>query len=144
MSKFAKLSSLEVDKDHTVPFTLYAIEGEPALIVRPALESNKGYFNASLRGARKNMRAVKGGNITAGLLDETRDADRALYAEHVVVGWNGITDDSGKAVPFSGDDCRDFLNQLPNWLFDELREFCGSPTNFLKTDQVDADATGKN
>lgn len=144
MSKFGHLKKLEVGNDQTGEFHMHALEGEPVLVVKPALESNRGYFNASLRSSRKNMRAIRNGNLTAGMLDETRETDRELYVGHVVVGWRNVVDAKGKPVEFNSSDCRDFLAALPNWLFDELREFCGTPGNFIQEDQVDAEATAGN
>lgn len=144
MSQFAHLKKLDVQGGQTAEFHLHALDGTPVLHVRPALESNTSYFNASLKSSRKNMRAMRNGNINAGLLDETRETDRELYAKHVVVGWKGIQDAQGKDVPFTREVCAEFLDALPNWLFDELREFCGTPVNFIDDDQVDGEAVGKN
>lgn len=144
MSQFSHLKRLDVQGGQTAEFRMHALEGEPALTVRPALESNTQYFNAALKGSRKNMRSIRNGSVSAGLLDETRENDRELYAKHVVVGWRGVQDSSGKQVQFTREVCAEFLEALPNWLFDELREFCGTPTNFIADDQVDAEAVGKN
>lgn len=144
MSQFAHLKKMEVSGGQTAEFKMHALEGTPVLTVKPAMESNKPYFNASLKASRSNMRSIRNGNVTAGLLDETRETDRELYGKHVVVGWHNVQDGSGKPVAFSRDVAADFLEALPNWLFDELREFCGTPSNFIRDDQVDTEAVAKN
>lgn len=144
MSQFGHLKKMEVKGGSTAEFKMHALDGTPVLTVKPAMESNKAYFNASLKASRSNMRSIRNGNVTAGLLDETRETDRELYGKHVVVGWSNVMDSSGKPVQFSRDIAADFLEALPNWLFDELREFCGTPSNFIADDQVDTESTAKN
>lgn len=145
MSQFSHLKKLEVKGGSTADFKMHALDGTPVLTVKPAMESNKQYFNASLKASRSNMRSIRNGNVTAGLLDETRETDRVLYGKFVLVGWSGVLDGSGKQVPFSREIAGDFLDALPNWLFDELREFCGTPSNFIEDDdQVDTEAVAKN
>ncbi|UFK26769.1 hypothetical protein [Roseobacter phage RDJL6] len=144
MSQFAHLKKMEVQGGKTAEFKMHALEGTPVLTVKPAMESNKAYFNASLKASRSNMRSIRNGNVTAGLLDETRETDRELYGKHIIVGWNNVLDSSGKSVPFDRSVASDFLEALPNWLFDELREFCGTPSNFIEDHQVDTEAVAKN
>lgn len=144
MTQFAHLKQMEVKGGQTANFKMHALDGEPVLIVKPAMESNKPYFNASLKASRSNMRSIRNGNVTAGLLDETRAMDRDLYSKHVIVGWTNIQDSAGKDVPFDRSVVGDFLEALPNWLFDELREFCGTPSNFIEDGQVDTEAVAKN
>lgn len=144
MTQFAHLKKLDVSGTQTAEFHMHAIDGEPVLVMAPAMESNKPYFNASLKSSRKNMRSIRNGNVSAGMLDETRETDRELYAAHVVKGWKNVTDASGKPVQFTREVCAEFLAALPNWLFDEVREFAGTPANFITDDQVDAEAVAKN
>jgi len=144
MTQFAHLKKMEVKGGTTAEFNMHSLEGAPVLSVRPAMESNKPYFNASLKASRSNMRSIRNGNVTAGLLDETRETDRDLYGKFVVVGWENVQGGDGKNVNFNREIAADFLEALPNWLFDELREFCGTPSNFIADDIVDAEAVAKN
>lgn len=144
MSTFSHLKRLEVSGTTTAEMKLHALDGNPVLILAPALESNKPFFNDSLKASRKNMRAVRNGNVSANMLEETRDEDRVLYARHIVTGWRNVTDGAGKPVPFSREVCEEFLQALPNWLFDEVREFAGTPSNFIQGGQVDVEAVAKN
>lgn len=126
---FSHLKQLDV-KNKTVDYPIYQIAGEPVLVLKPATEANKPYFNAVLKRSRRNIRAVQSGAINNKMLAENRDEDRELYPRHVIADWKGITDSKGKPVDFSVDACRSFLEALPDWVFDEIRNFAGSSANF--------------
>lgn len=147
MADFSHLSKLNPSSDRTAEYAFYQIEGEPVLYVLPAAESNRPFYNSMLRRAPKTQRRLKGGGINEGLVREARDEDRELYAKFIVRGWKGVVDSEGKEVPFSFEACEQFLTALPNWLFDDLRAFCGELSNFLEEDAVtqkDAEDLGKN
>lgn len=133
---FGHLKQLEV-VDRTARFTLHAIKllsedaPAPVLIVRPASEANKGYFNALLKHSRTYAAQVQAGAVTESAIAENRKQDVALYAAHVVIGWENVVGADGSPVSFSKEACADLLGALPNWLFDDLRMFCGRPVNFL-------------
>lgn len=63
--------------------------------------------------------------------DELRDASRRLYPEHVVRGWRGVCDTSGKPVEFTVDACRELFAKLPAWILDRIRLFALRPENFV-------------
>lgn len=114
----------------------------PVLLVKPATESNRVFANEQLRMTKKNATAVRAGAVNMQMIAETRDNDRKLYAQHVVVGWEGIYDSHGELVPFSHEECGKFLDALPDWAFDEVRNFCTSPQSFVE--QVSVVAIAKN
>jgi len=126
---FSHLKSLEV-RNKTAEYSLFQISGEPTLILKPATEANKGYFNSVLRRSRRNLRAVKSGAISQKMIKENRDEDKELYPKHIITGWVDIKDSSGEDVLFSPDNCADFLEVLPDWIFDDIRNFAGSSENF--------------
>lgn len=126
---FSHLKNLEV-KDKTVDYSLFQINGEPTLVLKPATEANKGYFNSVLRRSKRNLRAVKSGSISQKMIKENREEDKELYPKHIIVGWKDMKDSSGKDVPFSTENCTDFLEVLPDWIFDDIRNFAGSSENF--------------
>lgn len=139
MSNFSKLKKLELTSVSTATYTFPNIDGSPQVIVRPATEINKQYFNALLKRARKNARATP----TVGIIAENRTEDRELYAQHIITGWTRmeqITDDT----TFNLQNCKDFLAALPDYEFDSLREFCSNPVNFLEGESIDAELTAKN
>jgi hypothetical protein len=129
MTKFGHLKALDV-QDKTAEYTIYQIAGEPTLILKSATEENKGYFNAILRRSRRNMQAFKAGAVNKKILDENRREDKELYPKYVIQGWRNVKDSEGNAVEFSKDECADFLDALPNWIFDEIRAFAGESSNF--------------
>jgi hypothetical protein len=140
---FSYLRDLEV-RDKTARCTIYQVKGEPVLIVRPATEANKPYFNAVLRRTRRNVRAVQAGAVSAAMIAENRAEDRELFPKFVVSGWEGVRDGSGQDVPFSEDACACFIEALPDWLFDEVRGFAGNSANFTGGDVIDAEGRAKN
>ena len=146
MSKFGHLKELEVTAESTAEFPMHwiTVNGKsPTLILKAATEANKPYFNALLKHSGKSRQQLKAGNVNAGLIEENRDQDRDLYPRFVIQGWLDMIDgDSGKDVKFSQKECGDFLDELPDWLFDNVREFAGSPTNF--TDVMDLQVNAGN
>ena len=139
MSDFSHLAKLE--PQDTVKYVLYQIQGEPALIMAPALESNKPYFNAILKKGRKLARRA-GRNVNRAMLREARDDDRQIYPKHIIRGWEKVVDAKNKPVKFTEDDCVAFLKAMPDWVFDELRVFASNPQNFLD-EEVDTDELGE-
>lgn len=144
MTDFANLKSLEVKAEKTSPFTIYQIEGEPVLHIAPATEANKPYFNALLKRSRKNQRRINSGNFTGAIIQENRDNDRELYPRFVIRGWDEVIDSSGDAVPFNTQNATDFLQALPDWLFDEIRNFATDPQSFVNEPTVDVEELSGN
>jgi hypothetical protein len=128
---FSHLQKLDV-ADKTARFTVYQIQGEPVLILKPANEANKPYFNAVLKRSRRNVRAIQAGHVNQVMIAETREKDRELFSKFVIVGWENVQDVNGEQVPFSSAACEEFLRALPNWLFDEIRNFAGMSLNFTE------------
>lgn len=143
MPDFSHLEKLDVQRDRIVHYVMYNIEGEPVLHIGPATEANRPYFNALLRKSRSTARIVKAKSMTAGVVEENREDDRILYAKHVVKGWTGIADKEGNEVPFTEENCLDFLKALPGWLFDDLRQYAGDTQNFL-VDEMNTEEVAKN
>ena len=143
MSDFSHLAKLDVGVAEATDYTFYQIEGEPTLTVAPATESNRPYFNATLRRSRKNVRAITANSISAGMIASNREEDKAMFVAFIIKGWRDVEDSDGKEVPFTQDNVRDFLNALPNWIFDDLRTFVTNPANFLDDGIVEAEVTGK-
>lgn len=142
---FSQLSKLNPAR--TARYVLYQVQGEPALIVAPAAENNRGYFNAILKRSKKSIRRLRSGNISESMIRESRDEDRELYAQHILQGWEGVVDSVGAPAEFNADNALAFLRSMPNWMFDELRSFCGSAESFLEAQEMsaeDVEEQGKN
>lgn len=129
MTDFSHLKNLDV-KDKSAQYTIHQIAGTPVLTIKPATEANKPYFNAVLKKSRRNVRALKAGAINQVMIAENREQDRDLFPKFVVTGWIGLTDAKGKEVEFNRENCEAFLRALPDWIFDEVRDFAGNSVNF--------------
>ncbi len=148
MGKFNYLDTMRVSDTDTSECTLYAVvlpNGKnPVFIGRHAGETNKPYINAILQGSTKTRKMVQANLITAGMLAENRDQDRALFPLHVITGWRDVCDASGVDVEFTRDECAEFIAALPDDQFDELRNHFASPSNFRNVvSPEDAIAKGK-
>lgn len=142
MSNFSHLKKLDV-KDRTAKYQIFQIEGEPTLIMKPATEANKPYFNSVLKKSRRKVKAVQAGALNSKMIQENRDEDRELFPKAVVIGWEGIVDNKGKEVPFTTEDCAQFLEALPDWIFDQVRNFAASSENFAY-EVIDIEEKAKN
>ena len=129
MNDFSYLSKLNVSTGSTSEYTMFEITGEPVIILGPATEVNKPYFNAFLKRTRRSL--AKGNDITPETMARNRDDDRALYPQFVMKGWRNVVDSEGKPVPFSVEAATEFVKQLPDWLFDGMRNHATSPRNFF-------------
>ncbi len=118
--------------------TLYQIRGEPTLTMKPAAEANKPYYTALIKRNSRNSRRVAAGKVNAKMLKQSRDEDRELFAKYVIVGWADVMDSAGESVGFSKENCYDYLKALPDWLFDEVRQFASEPENFIEDEDEPA------
>lgn len=143
MSKFGKLKSYDVRADKAIKYDLIDIEMNgktPFLMVKPATEANKPYTRAQLKSSNKRIQRAAAKGISLETLEANRDDDRQQYPRHIIMDWGNVFDDDGKAVDFTAENCQEFLEALPNWVFDGLRSFCSQATNFAET--VDEEVLG--
>lgn len=144
MPDFSQLSKLDVKPTKIVDYEFSQLSGNYVFQVIPATEANKPFFNALLKRARKTNKAVQAGAINANMIAQNRDQDRDLYANYIVKGWKNIVDVKGVPVEFTVPNCLEFLQALPDHVFDELRAFCGNLMNFVDEESLDAETTAKN
>lgn len=130
MTDFSYLERLNT-KEKTAEYQLWQLEDAPILILAPATEANKPYYNQLLRKSSKAVRRMQSSGIDAGMLEKQRNDDKELFPLHVVKGWCGIKDANKKLVTFDKEAAKDFINALPNWIFDEVRNFAANPSNFI-------------
>lgn len=135
MVDFSNLSKYEVTNEHVARLTLYSITlpngVSPTLIGRPCGQINKAYFNALMRSsAKRALQPVSRQNLAA--TEEHRKVDRVLYAKFVITGWEDVVDASMDSVPFTEENCTDFLRSLPAHIFDEIRAFFLDLGNFTE------------
>jgi len=106
----------------------------PRITCLPATEENKPYWTKLVKRASKNAGRGRGRDPQE-LLKENREEDLGLFPLFVVVGWDGVFDTEGKAVPFSSKDALEYFKAWPNYVFDRLRGWASEQTNFLPEDQ---------
>jgi len=146
--------------------TTYTFPTSPSLgrlHVRHAGQANKGYTDALAKLTAKTgaARRIARGQVTADLLRENLNMDRRLFPRFVINGWDGgearegdtlldgqiakggeilpFLDSDGQEVPFSLPACEAFLKALPDWLMQDLSQFCGNPVNFTNDEEIEAD-----
>lgn len=130
---FENLKKLQLAPENTAEFTLYAVEGEPVLILAPAGEINKPYFNELMRRSTRQRSRLSANIVNATMIQENRDIDRELYAKYVLRGWRRINDSKGSPVEATPERFAEFFEALPDYLFDEVRTFATNPQNFVST-----------
>lgn len=147
MSKFSHLSALKVDASKLVRFTLgdITVNGvSPTLLLAPATEANKPYYNAVLKRVATAKKRSRHSAVTMAFIDESREADIAEYAQYIVKGWEDMLDNKGNPIEFSKEECLEFLEAIDSWLFDQIRAFCVDPTNFSGVVNIEVGDTAKN
>ncbi len=131
MSKFTHLKKLEV-AGKTAWLTLDDLEGNPSLCILFSGQSNHGYFNAILKRSANRNRKILSGKIDVQMMEDNMADDRDLFPMHVITGWKDMMDDKGKPVPFTRSDCVEFCQDLPDWIFEKIRNFAQNPERFLE------------
>lgn len=125
-------SRLRID-NATARFDLPQVAPGAFLVVRPANEANRAFQSAALaRSSKRQRMKTLTTDTTADDARLDRDDDRVTYPQHIVVGWGGVKNRRGEAVPFTVENVTAFLAALPNWIFDKVRLFCLRPENFLR------------
>lgn len=61
-----------------------------------------------------------------------------VYSESVILGWEGVTDEKGQALPFTRTNVAKLLTDLPD-LFRDIQEQAASLSNF-KAEQLEEEA----
>jgi hypothetical protein len=129
MADFSHLKALEQKGDTERPFKFDQIAGAPTIWFLPGTDVNKAFMNESLRRAnsRSGRRQRK---VTADTVKAARDEDREVLAKTCARRWD-VCDATGEPVEFSYENCLEFFQALPDWLFDEVRAFVTDPGNFV-------------
>lgn len=143
MTDFSHLNKLKVSEKVTIDYELPEIGDGAVLKICSASQANKEYFNDFLRHNRKGGR-VSSKKVSATDIIKMREIDKKLFAKHIVVDWSGVVDAQGNEVEFNKDDVFNLLNALPDWLFDDLRNFASDINNFLEDGLIDSEEVGKN
>ena len=142
MVDFSQFNALKAI-NRTVDYEVYQIAGEPILKILFAGEPTKPYYSALIRKSGKKIRALQSSRVTPSMARENREDDKGLYAAHIIKGWSGIVDANGKEVPFTSENVLDFLNALPDWIFEDIRRYASDIQNFIE-DAIETEVIAKN
>lgn len=137
MAKFTHLKKLD-PADRTSWCELPEVAPNAAIELKYCGESNKGYTNAVLAlGADRAIQIHRRGlKIAPEILAKNRMEDRELFPEHVAKNWRGIVDDSNRSVEFNEDNCAEFMQQIPDWIMDKIRNHAATPERVLDWDEI--------
>lgn len=130
MADFSNLKRLDVNRSSVARFQLDMLDGDFWVEGRPANEMNPAYFTDLMKRNADIARRLKNKNLSVELLNKMREDDRVLYAKHVLTGWN-VEDSARQPVKFSAEEVASFLKQLPDWIFDDMRNFFRLHENFV-------------
>lgn len=141
MAKFGNLKQFDPrgrSVTMTMPIAFTKPDGtriSPKLTGRHAGESNKAWQNAVNKHNAKTgiMRRIAAGD--SGVNQIAIDRDVELYPEHIFTGWEDVVDEDGNEVQFSKEECRQFLEALPRWVFDDVRLYFANAINFVGQDE---------
>lgn len=139
MADFSNYSGLREDGMATKPFTFEELQGSPTILSRPATSANSRYNNARLKalgkrtgGGRKKMR------VSAATVEAARREDADMLSKYCVTGWDPApVDAKGEPVPFSAENAKEFFLAIPDWMFDEYRNWVADPLNFVESGEPD-------
>lgn len=114
------------------------LEGTPVIWSLPATELNKPFYNESLRrAAAKSGKRRKLAKTTTDTVAASREEDRELLATYCAKRWQ-VKDASGNPVDFSTENCLAFFRAIPDYVFDDFRNWAVDPTNWTPA-ALDAD-----
>ena len=97
--------------------------------------SNKRYQQCLERGMRPHRKAFQQGTLNEEV------ANKILldtFIDSVLLGWDGVTDQNGKAMPYTKDNARKLMGDLPD-LFVALRDAASDMSLFRDEEQQAAD-----
>ena len=106
----------------------------------PATEANRAFFSESLRRSAARSRGRRANApLTTEQVARNREEDREVMAKRCATGWKNVLDDDGAEGPFSADACLELFQKIPDFMFDEYRQWATEPANF--TEEGDASPT---
>lgn len=92
--------------------------GEIQIRIARAGGANKRYAKVLEKLSRPMRRAIETETITRKASDKIL---HRVYAETVVLGWEGVKDDDGNEIAFSVEACIKFFEDLPDF-FTDIRQ----------------------
>lgn len=78
------------------------------IVLKIASIDKPEYIAARVDALRKYEREYRTGSLTA---EQVNDAVKECVAEHILVGWSGVTDDeTGETIPYSKEEALKYFN----------------------------------
>lgn len=134
MADFSNYASQREDGLSARPYTFEELEGAPVVMTRPATSANSRYNNARLKALGKRTGSGrKRLRVNAVTVEAARKEDADLLSKFCVTGWGdrAPVDSTGAEVTFSAETARDFFLAIPDWMFDDFRNWVSEPLNFV-------------
>lgn len=146
LKQITETSNDEASKTKEYVLDRITLNGKsPVLSVLSTTNLNRPYMNAVLKDQKgSRQRKAQAGKIDMQMAEELREKDRERFSRHVVKGWNDLINDDGVEPEFTRENCAEFLNALPDDIFDDLRIFCDNINNFVEDIEIDIEETAKN
>lgn len=98
-------------------------------------KGNTAYKLASERAFKGKRDAIKKGTLSN---DEAETILLDLFCGHILKGWENVTDEQGAGIPFSAENAKKLMLELPD-LYEELTQESNDISNFLDSNR-EADA----
>lgn len=146
MVDFSHVTKALDTSNKTVKFEFDMLDTVPVAIVRPATQSNPDYFSKAMQiGADITKSLKRGKGLSRDTMKKLRERDYELFPKYVIVSWEvPPVDASGAPVDMTPENCEQFLRALPEYVFEEFRNFVGNEYNFLDHSEEDLEEHGKN
>lgn len=127
MSKFSGFEEYRTDPDYEAGQGIdLKFPGGVIITIHRAGGANKKYNRTRDRVFKPYRRKLQNGTMG---LDEMDDLMKDIYAESVIIGWEGVKGEDGAIVPFSKQSARDLLDELPA-VWEEIQEAADRLGNF--------------
>jgi len=101
--------------------------------------ANKRYGQELTRRLKPHRRQIDNDTLDNAVAEKIM---AELYADTIVLGWDGVTDADGKELPFSKANCVKLFTDLPD-LFRDVQEQAAKVGNFRTEERAD-DAKNSN
>ncbi len=107
------------------------------LIVAPATDENKPYYNDILKSAKRTQQMVRAqGGLDASVVAANRKIERERFKKYIVKGFAEVLDDKGNAVEYSAENAGHLIDQLPNHIFDAMHQELSQPETFYENEEL--------
>ena len=121
--------TLESDKGVWLDFP-----GDRGFLVYRAGGSNEAYARKFQHLIKPYRRQLDKGTISKEVSDHIL---RQVYAETIIKDWRGIKDEQGQLVPFTTENCVEFLKAFPE-LFADIQSLAGELATFNRDNVEEA------